>query len=212
MFSKVDLLILFYTLFLIEINIFKEAGMGKLYEILEYNQNFVKEKSFEAFQTSKYPNKKIVILSCMDTRLIELLPKAMNLKNGDVKVIKNAGAIISHPFGSAMKSILVAVYELKAEEVMVIGHHDCGMSQVNSDVMLEHMQERGISAEILQTLENSGMSLRHWLSGFKSVEESVINSVNKIKNHPLLPNGVPVHGLIIDPHTGKLDLVIDGNK
>ncbi|SIC35439.1 Carbonic anhydrase [Mycobacteroides abscessus subsp. abscessus] len=70
----------------------------------------------------------MVILTCMDTRLLELLPKAINVANGDVKIIKNAGALVAHPFGSIMRSILVAVYQLQADEVFVIGHHDCGMS------------------------------------------------------------------------------------
>lgn len=71
--------------------------MRKLEEILEYNKSFVENKEYEQYVTSKHPNKKIVVLSCMDTRLTELLPKAMNLKNGDVKLIKNAGATIMHP-------------------------------------------------------------------------------------------------------------------
>lgn len=184
--------------------------MENLYKILEYNENFVKEKSFQAFQTSKFPDRKMVILSCMDTRLVELLPKSMNLKNGDIKIIKNAGAIVSHPFGSAMKSILVAVYELNADEVFVIGHHDCGMSKIDSNEMITHIKEKGISEEVLNTIENAGISLHQWLKGFESVEDNVKNSVNVIRKHPLLPPHIPVHGLVIDPHTGKLDLVIDG--
>ena len=70
----------------------------------------------------------------MDTRLVELLPKAMNLHNGDAKIIKNAGAIVSHPFGSVMRSIIVAVYQLDADEVFVIGHYDCGMTGLNSEM------------------------------------------------------------------------------
>lgn len=31
-----------------------------------------------------------------------------------------------------------------------------------------------------------------------------------IRNHPLLPAHTPVHGLVIDPHTGALELVVDG--
>ncbi len=49
----------------------------------------------------------------MDTRLVELLHKALNLKNGDVKIVKNAGAIINNPFGSIMRSLLIAVYEFE---------------------------------------------------------------------------------------------------
>ena len=61
----------------------------------------------------------------MDTRLTELLPAALGIKNGDVKIIKNAGAIISHPFGSVIRSLLVAIYELGVYEVMIFGHTDC---------------------------------------------------------------------------------------
>lgn len=77
----------------------------------------------------------------MDSRLVELLPKSMNLRNGDVKIVKSAGVIVNHPFGS----ILVALYELKADEVFIVGHYDCGMSAVDPDMMIEHMKERGIS-------------------------------------------------------------------
>ena len=62
-------------------------------DILEYNKRFVENKGYEKYITNKYPDKKIAILSCMDTRLTELLPAALGIKNGDVKMIKNAGGI-----------------------------------------------------------------------------------------------------------------------
>src|SRR5689334_23585424 len=67
-----------------------------------FRSKFVEGKEYEAFQTSKYPNKKLVIVSCMDTRLVELLPRALNVSNGDVKIVKVAGAIVSHPFGAVI--------------------------------------------------------------------------------------------------------------
>lgn len=60
----------------------------KLDKILDFNKAFIENKEYEKYETSKDPDKKIVILSCMDTRLTDLLPKAMNLKNGDAKIIK----------------------------------------------------------------------------------------------------------------------------
>ena len=96
-----------------------------------------RRKEYERFLTDQFPNKKLVILTCMDTRLIELLPRAMGVRNGDVKMIKNAGAIVSHPFGSVMRSILVAVYELGAAEVAVVGHHDCGMTGLSCARVLD---------------------------------------------------------------------------
>ena len=92
--------------------------MTILSEILDFNDTFVTEKQYEQYATTKFPDKRIVILTCMDTRLTELLPKAMNLKNGDAKIIKSAGAVVTHPFGGIMRSILIAVYELQADEVL----------------------------------------------------------------------------------------------
>ncbi|GAA3320161.1 hypothetical protein GCM10020331_030010 [Ectobacillus funiculus] len=112
-----------------------------------------RKKEYEKFQTDKYPEKKkLVIISCMDTRLVELLPKAMNIRNGDVKIIKVAGAVIAHPFGSIMRSVLVALYELGADEVCVIGHYDCGMASLQAEKTIEKMKARGVSEEKLDTL------------------------------------------------------------
>lgn len=181
-----------------------------LHEILNFNEKFVENREYEKYETTKYPNKRMVILTCMDTRLLELLPKALNLGNGDAKLIKNAGALVSHPFGSIMRSILLAVYELQAEEVLVIAHHDCGMSGLKAEPVLEHMKEQGITDDTLNTLAFSGIDIKGWLHGFDSVTDSVKHSVNIIKQHPLMPKEVPVHGLVIDPKTGKLDLIVDG--
>jgi len=185
--------------------------MNKLEEILDFNRNFVENKEYEKYISSKEPRKKIVILSCMDTRLTELLPKALNLKNGDAKIIKNAGAAIMHPFGSIMRSIIVSIYEFQTDEVLVIGHYGCGMSNLNVDKLLDEFKERGISPDIIETLLYSGIDIKKWLHGFDSVEGSVRESVEIIKNHPLIPEGIKIHGLIIDPKTGRLDVVVNGN-
>ena len=184
--------------------------MRMLDEILDFNEKFVAEKKYEEFTTTKFPNKKMVILTCMDTRLVELLPRALNIRNGDVKIVKNAGALIMHPFGSIMRSLLVAVYQLQAEEVAIIGHYDCGMSGMKPDGMIEEMKRRGVSDDMLNTLNYSGIDVKEWLHGFENVKDSVSHSVEIVRNHPLMPKDVPVHGLVIDPSTGRLDQVIDG--
>ncbi|AGN37627.1 carbonic anhydrase [Bacillus paralicheniformis] len=184
--------------------------MKLLENILQFNQQFVERQDYQKYQTSKFPDKRMVILSCMDTRLVELLPHAMNMRNGDVKIVKSAGALVAHPFGSIMRSILVAVYELNADEVCVIGHHDCGMSKLSCDSFLDKVVKRGIPKERIETLEYSGVDFEQWLKSFDSVEDSVRDSVSVIRNHPLMPEEVPVHGLVINPETGRLDLIVNG--
>lgn len=183
-----------------------------LNEILEFNKHFVENKDYEKYISSKHPNKQAVIVSCMDTRLTELLPQAMNIKNGDAKIVKNAGATIVHPFGSVLRSIVVAVYEFDAKDVFIVGHHRCGMSNIDPLSVIKKMENRGISTDTLNTILNSGINLNAWLKGFTCVKESVCESVNIVRNHPLIPSDVRIHGLIIDPSTGKLDLIIDGSK
>ena len=178
--------------------------------ILEHNRAFVNNKEYEQFQTDKFPGKNLAVLACMDARLVELLPKAMGLKNGDVKLIKNAGAMLTHPWGSVMRSLIVAVYELRAEEICVVAHHDCGMSAIDPARVLDKACERGVSRETVATLRAAGIDLDHWLKGFDKVEDNVRHTVGIIRNHPLLPRDVPVHGMVINPHTGELTVVIDG--
>ncbi len=181
--------------------------MRRIDEMLAYNEQFVADKNYEQFLTNSIPNKKMVIFTCMESRLVELLPKALNIQNGDAKMVKNAGAIIRKSFDSIIKSILVAIYKLEAEEVAVIGHHDCGMSSVNTHELMDQMKAEGIKDETFKALEYSGIDFHHEFHGFQTVEESIAQSVEIIREHPLLPAHVLVHGLVISPDTGKVDIV-----
>lgn len=176
-------------------------------EMLQFNKIFVEEKEYIQYETDSIPSKKMVVFTCMESRLVELLPRALNLQNGDVKMVKNAGAIIRKSFDSIIKSILVAVYKLEAEEVVVIGHHDCGMSCVNTGELKDMMKEEGITEETFKALEYSGIDFDKEFHGFQTVEESIAQSVEIIREHPLLPSYVLVHGLVIDPHTGKVGVI-----
>ncbi len=181
--------------------------MGMIESFLEYNEKFVAEKQYEKYQTSKYPDRNVAIVACMDTRLTELLPAALGIKNGDVKLIKNAGGVVMAPFGSVMRSLLVAVYELGVTEIMIIGHYDCGVQHMDGDLMLEHMRQRGIRQESIDFLDYCGFSVKKWLTGFSCVQEAVRESVELVKDHPLIPKDIVVAGYIMDPVTGKVEPV-----
>ena len=184
--------------------------MTLLSEILDHNQEFVEAGEYVQFFSDKFPNRGLAILSCMDARIIELLNQALGLKNGDAKMIKNAGALVTHPWGSVMRSLLVAVFELRCKEIMVVAHYDCGMRGLSSSHVLEKAEAAGISATSIETLRNAAIDLDGWLTGFDDVGQSVRHSVDMIRNHPLMPKSVPVHGLVIHPTTGKLDLMVNG--
>ena len=181
-------------------------------ELLAYNRKFVEEKRYEQYAASKYPNKKIAILTCMDTRLVELLPAALGLRNGDVKIIKNAGGVVTNPFGSVIRSLLVAIIELGVEEIMVIGHTDCGVQHIDSESMIAHMKQRGVSQASIDLMKYCGIDFERWLAGFDTVEQSVTDTVNTIRNHPLMPRDVRIGGYVLDTETGELSTVGKGGS
>jgi len=181
--------------------------MSLLNEILEHNKEFVENKEYMKFQTSKFPDKKVAIVTCMDTRLIELLPQALGFKNGDAKIIKNAGGIVMHPFATAMRSILITVYEFEVEDVLIIGHENCGMASIDKSYVIDKMISYGISHDTISLLKNSGIDVASWLSGFECIDESVKSSVELVRRHPLIHKNVRVTGLIINPETGKIRVV-----
>lgn len=172
--------------------------------ILKHNREFVASQAYKPFITSKYPDMKIAIVTCMDTRLVELLPAALGIHNGDCKIIKNAGGMITDPMDSCMRSLLVAVYELGVNEIMIIGHTSCGVQGMDPDEMLHLMQQRGIKRETIDTMINSGIDLKRWLTGFEETEQAVRDSVALVRRHPLMPSDVHVGGYIMDSVTGEL--------
>lgn len=174
-------------------------------KIIDFNQSFVAQKGYEKYLTSKYPDKKLAVLTCMDTRLTELLPAALGLKNGDAKIIKNAGGLIITPFDSAMRSLIVAIYELGVEEIMVVAHCHCGACHMSYSHFLPVMKARGISDETLDVIRKCGIDLNQWLEGFHDTPTSVRKTVQTIKTHPLIPKDIIIRGFIIDSETGLLE-------
>ncbi|MBQ6911527.1 MAG: carbonic anhydrase [Bacteroidales bacterium] len=178
--------------------------MTNIDKVLAFNREFVAAKGYEKHLTDKFPDRKLAVLSCMDTRLSVLLQEALGLKNGDAKIIKNAGAVIPTPWDSAMRSLIVAVYELGVTEIMAVAHTSCGACHMSFHHFREEMLRRGIPAA---ELEREDIDLDAWLEGFHDTEKSVRETVDCIVRHPLIPSDVTVRGFIIDSATGELSEV-----
>ena len=90
---------------------------------------------------------------------------------------------------------------------MVIGHTDCGVQHIDSDMMIHHMKERGISQESIDLMKYCGINFEEWLAGFDTVEQSVKDTVDTIRNHPLIPTDIRIGGYVINTVTGELAVV-----
>ena len=177
--------------------------------ILEHNRAFVAAGEGADLVSPKRPGKRVAVLSCMDTRLTYLLPRALGLDGGDAKLIKVAGATVIEPYGEVMRSLLVAVAELGVTDIMVVGHTDCGTCGMQAHHMLDELLAAGLPREQLDAvLATDGSSdrvrIERFLTGFDELESDVAGTVARIKSHPLMPPTVRVWGFTIDIETGAL--------
>ncbi len=178
--------------------------MALLDEIMAHNARFVTDRERPI---TKQPAKKIAIFTCMDTRLVEFLEPAMGVRRGDAKMIKNAGNTLIDPTGGVIRSLVVAVFALGCEEIYVIGHEDCGMTQIDEGDLRRRMLSRGVPAEAIDALQPS---LREWLGAFADPKGNVLRVVEALKRNPLFPADVPIHGMMFDPFAGRLELLVNG--
>ena len=180
--------------------------MTKLESVIAANRSFVRPNAFPPLPKS--PNKQIAIFTCMDTRLVDFLEPAMGLKRGEAKVIKNAGNTIVDPMsGAVIRSLVAGVFMLGVEEIFVIGHRDCGMAEIDADSVKQDMVRRGISPDVIDI---HVPDLKQWLGIFSHPVENVERVVKVIRHNPLIPQDVPIHGLLFCPNDGHLDIVVDG--
>jgi len=152
------------------------------------------------------PARRFAILTCMDARLDPA--KYAGLAEGDAHVIRNAGGRASD---DAIRSLVISYKLLGTREFFVVHHTDCGMQFFTNDVM------RGLLASSLETAELTPQGFRdvgkgpgsrageyvEWLT-VKDARQAVLDDVARIRNHPLIPKSIPVHGYIYDVKSGKL--------
>lgn len=181
-------------------------AMTLLEEILSHNQEFTHPGAFPPL--SKSPRRQLAIFTCMDTRLVDFLEPAMGLQRGDAKIIKNAGNTIIDPYhGGVIRSLVVAIYELNVEEIFIIGHEDCGMSNLDGSRLRDRMISRGVKPE---EIDEMIPDMAQWVGAFSNPRENVERVVRVIRENPLIPKDVPIHGLLFCPNDGHLELVKDG--
>ena len=152
------------------------------------------------------PARRFAILTCMDARLDPA--KYAGLAEGDAHVIRNAGGRASD---DAIRSLVISYKLLGTREFFVIHHTNCGMEFFSNEVM------RGLLASSLETAELTPSGFRDvgrgpgstageqvdWLT-IKDQKQAVLDDVERIRTHPLIPKSIPIYGFIYDVQSGKL--------
>ena len=179
--------------------------MTVLNEVLNANAAYV--KSFgEKGNLALPPARQFAVLSCMDARLDPA--KYAGLSEGDAHVIRNAGGRASD---EAIRSLVISYKLLGTKEWFVIHHSNCGMEFFTDAIM------RDLLSQSLQTaaLGDAGFydvgagpgsdegAYIDWLT-IADRNKAVVEDVQRIRRHPLVPRSIPIHGFIYEVESGRL--------
>jgi carbonic anhydrase len=184
----------------------EETTMSKIHEeVLSANAKYA--ASFgDKGKLGLPPARGFAILTCMDARLDPA--KYAGLAEGDAHVIRNAGGRASD---DAIRSLVISHKLLGTKEWFVIHHSNCGMELFSDEII------RGLLASSLHTAQHDGQKWQDvgpgpgshqgdfidWLT-IRNQEESVTTDVERIRNHPLVPRGIPIYGYVYHVETGRL--------
>jgi len=152
------------------------------------------------------PARRIAILTCMDARLDPA--RFAGLAEGDAHVIRNAGGRASD---DAIRSLVISYKLLGTREWLVIHHTHCGMASISNELMSD-LLAKSLEPAILDEggWRDSGAGpgstagyLVDWMA-IRDPHASLVEDVRRIREHPLVPRGIPIHGYIYDVKTGRL--------
>ena len=174
-------------------------------EVLAANKKYTEEFG-EKGKLAIPPARHFAILTCMDARLDPA--KFAGLAEGDAHIVRNAGGRASD---DAIRSLVISYKLLGTREWFVIHHTDCGMLYFTNEVM------RDLLANSLETAKltdkgfvdvGKGPGSRagefiEWLT-ISNQEQSVRDDVQRIREHPLVPENIAIYGYVYDVRSGKL--------
>lgn len=182
-------------------------------EVLAANEAYARNFGDRA-RLSMPPARHFAVLTCMDARLDPA--KFAGLKEGDAHVIRNAGGRVSD---DAIRSLVISHKLLGTGEWFVIHHTDCGMEtftgQVMSALLEKSLDTARVDADGWHDVGKGPGSSEgeyiDWLT-IDDSEKSVVRDVRRLRDHPLVPKYIPIHGYIYDVKTGRLREVAEAGK
>jgi carbonic anhydrase len=179
--------------------------MSVLKEVLQANEAYAANFG-ELGELALPPARQFAILACMDARMDPA--KFAGLSEGDAHVIRNAGGRASD---DAIRSLVISYKLLGTKEWFVVHHTDCGMefftSELMGDLLSKSLETAALGEEGFYDVgegpgSEEGKKI-DWLT-ISDQRQAVIDDVQKIKNHPLVPKNIPVYGFLYDVKTGRL--------
>ena len=173
--------------------------------IIDANHRAVAGDTTAGLCPSDYPEElPVIALTCVDPRLNSLFPNALALPAEQFIWLRNAGNLITGTLSSTMRSLALACAVKGGREIAIIGHTDCQVAKTTTSVLLDKLKALGVERSHLPD------NVSEFFGTFGSERQNVIKACDFVRQSPLIGPKIPVHGLMIDVTSGKLDWVVNG--
>lgn len=148
----------------------------------------------------------LIALTCIDPRLNPLMPEVLGIPEEKFIWLRNAGNIIFDPLSSMTRTLAMACAVKGGREIAIIGHTDCLVCKTSVMQLTERFKALGVERDRLP--EN----LTEYFGLFASERQNVLKGVEYVRASPLIGPRVPVHGLMVDIQSGRLEWLVDGYR
>jgi carbonic anhydrase len=173
--------------------------------IIDANHRALAGDATAGLRPSEYADSlPLIALTCIDPRLNPLMPEVLGIEEKDFIWLRNSGNNIFEPLSTMTRTLALACAVKGGREIAIIGHTDCHVRKTSTAELTERFKALGIERARLP--EN----LNEFFGLFASERQNVIRSADVVRSSPLIGPRIPVHGLLVDIQTGKLEWVVNG--
>jgi carbonic anhydrase len=137
------------------------------------------------------PSLQLAVVTCMDARIKVF--DVFGLTHGEVHILRNAGGVATD---DVLRSLAISQRKLGTREIIVMQHTSCGLALITEDEFKDEIER------------DTGLRPPWAIEAFRVVEDSVRQSVERVRRSPFLPYRDDVRGFVYDVRTGGLTEVV----
>lgn len=160
--------------------------MSAFKDIVEGSQAY--SEAFTNGSLSSLPRARLVIVTCMDTRIDPLAIFGLDI--GEAHVLRNAGSRVTP---DVIRSLIKSINQLDVERVVVMHHTDCGAAKIKID---------SLRTAVVTATGNDPSEVNFHLIG--DPEEALTIDVEAVRSCPFLPVGTAIAGMLYDVSDGTV--------
>lgn len=153
------------------------------------------------------PNdRKLFVLACMDERLP--VDEVLGLELGDAHVFRNAGGLVTD---DAIRSAALTIHFFDTREIIIVNHTECGMLSADGETVTQAIEDK-TGLNLSQVALDPGLpdfkldrdDVVKWWKMQSDIDETSAAQAEAFRNHPLIPDEIPVSSFIYEVETGHL--------